>query len=142
MKDFSIEIGGAVRVLRFTSKDGIALHKRFGRSLNDLAWHGLLGYVDGVQTADFDPEVQIAILTAGIVRGGARVDEDLVTQWFDEHLAAGKLSGDLLWPALKAMLYSGIVGGKKRDLDEEVKEVLGKVPAAPATPAETPTMPE
>jgi hypothetical protein len=141
MKEYTVVLGGTERKLRFNSFDGVALYKRFKRPLQELLWQGVLGYGrDGQIGAGFDPEVQIAVLTAGLVRGGTRCNEDMVTQWFDTHLQAGKASGDLLWPAVKAFFYSGAATGVQVDL-EELAEQVGKTTSPVATDSAPATEP-
>lgn len=136
MKEYKVTLGGQERRLAYNSFDAIALFKRFGRPITDLLWKGVLGFgKNGKVGAGFDPEAQIAVLTAGLIRGGSRVTEELVTQWYDTHLQAHKPSGDLLWPAVKAFFYSGAATGVCMDLDEVAEEVGKEAPPAGATAA-------
>lgn len=126
MKVYEVEIGGKVRPLRYTSKDGVALFKRFGRPLTRLFLEDCLGLKAGEWTSDVNPEVQIAVLAVGL-----KVDEEKVYTWLDGLLQSGKPIGDVMAPAIKAAFYSGVVNGRSLDLDEVTKseedEAAGKV---------------
>lgn len=132
MKVYEVEIGGKVRPLRYTSKAGVALFKRFGRPLTRLFLEDCLGLRDKVWTGDVNPEAQIAVLATGL-----RVDEDKVCDWLDGLLKAGKPIADLLGPAIKAAFYSGIVNGKSLDLDEVTKDAEDEAGKAETSPEDS-----
>lgn len=105
------------RPLRYTSADGVALFKRFGRPLHALFMEDVAGYRDGKATAQFNPEAQVAVLAAGL-----KMPEERVSELLDKHLAMGGEAGDLLVPCIKAAFYSGILTGKSVDLDAKKED--------------------
>lgn len=127
-KTFEIEIGGKTRVLRFQLDDALTLQRRFKRSRTELVFRDVLGLepdAAGVFKGNvylFDIEVQIALLTLALRRGGSKVTEDQVTTWLDEHGQAGGEQADLIVPAAKCALYSSAITGKILDLDKKEDE--------------------
>jgi hypothetical protein len=148
MREFEVTIAGRTRPLKFTSKDAVTLQKRFGRSPAYLINSACLGFELGKVGADnkpirnvnlFDYEVQVALLTTALERGGSRpvLDEDDVMEAIDAHLAESEKNSlaDLLAPAIKCALYSGAVMQKRIDLDaiREADADAGKA-SKPAEP--------
>lgn len=141
MKTFTVVLGGAERRLRYTSPDAIALHKRFGRPLAQLIREDVLGVdADGNAARAFNPEAHVALLHLGLAHDIRRLDEAQVLAWLDELLAEGGDLETVVAEAAKAAYYSGIVYGRRVDIDEENARdkaaKAGKDPAAAMT-AET-----
>lgn len=112
------------RRVRYTSKDGIALQRRFGRSVAVLIQECLVGQSDdGVDTKLYDREVQIAVLHLGLAHDMPKVLEDQVVEWVDAELIAGRTIRDVVWPAYKAAMYAGLLG-RSIDVDEVYQKVM------------------
>lgn len=129
-KTFSIEFAGKTRPLRFTSKDGISLYKRFGRPLAKLLMEDCMGarfdergqLVTGsdskvVMGGDTNPEAQAVVIYAGLASTFPKLTEEKFLEQLDLHIASGGTMADWLWPAVKAAFYSGIVNGQSLDLE-------------------------
>ena len=132
MKTFFVTVGGRERQLRYTSEDALALKRRFGKSIlqlirDDVMAIGTVGDVTGV-TGDFDREVQVAFLHAGLARGGYQITEAKLNALVDKHcgpkdgdVGGGKI-GDFVMPAVRAAFYSGVVTGYSKDLEAVEEE--------------------
>ena len=110
--------------LRFTIRDGIELRKRLNRPGVQIM-RDLVGLDSAGQFAlTFDLEALAACIVVGI-RHQAKVTEDKVIGWIQEHLDNGKLLGDLAGPVVDAMNTDGCFGFK---LKNEETEEPGKEP--------------
>ncbi len=144
MKEFFITIGGKERRLRYPSADGIRLYQRFGKPLRELVRGDLMGLdADNKAARDFRPDVQLAFLHLGLAHDIPRLTEDQVLAWIDKHLEDGSDLEDFMAIAAKAAFYSGIVIGRRLDIDveqEKAQEQLseGKAPAAEETTTPAP----
>lgn len=145
MKEFQITVGGSERRLRYTSKDGVLLYQRFGKPLHPLIRDDALGLGrDGKPTRETRPDVQVALLFLGLRHDLPRLTEDQLSEWIDLHLEEGGDLADLVSIASKAAYYSGIVLGRRLDIDEESErtdEQLGKATAAKEAGGEAPAIP-
>lgn len=138
MKEFSITIGGRERRLRFTSRDAIDLYKAFGKPLVELVKYDLVGLDDeNKQMRTTRPDVQIAFLHRGLRHDNPRLTEDQVIDWVDRHLEAGLDIEELTVPAGKAAYYSGIVFGKRVDVDAEADRLAEQNGGGKASTGET-----
>lgn len=136
MKEFSVDLGGKVRPLKFHTLDALDLKKRFGKGARELIFEDTLGIPgkpgpDGRFVANAflqDQEVQLFVLFLALRRGGAKVSENQLIEWVDEYVKppaegeATKDFGDLVAPAAKAALYSGAITGRSLDIDEASEE--------------------
>lgn len=127
MKSFYVTINGQERQLRYSSEDGVALKRRFGKSLlrliqEDVMSIGIIGRKPAV-TGDFDRETQVAFVLAGLHRAGYQIPESKLMAAIDKHCGpkdgdhgGGKI-GDFVMPAVRAAFYAGVVTGSSLDLD-------------------------
>lgn len=142
MKTFTVHIGGKDRPVRYTSRDAIALKKRFNKALALLIFEDVLGINEGGQFSfNADREAQIAFLHVGLAQAGFKGREDQVLDWIDAYLAEGGAIGDFLLPAVNAAFYSGTATGKSVDFEAMVKAQQedvggGKAEGTTETPAE------
>lgn len=120
MKEFFVTLGGEERKVRFTSADGKALKRRFGKPLRELFFKDVLGCDDaGRMQGTYDLEALHAAITLGINAANRRkVSEDQVSGWCDEHMSpeAGGNLVEIAIPVVEAAFYSGIVVGRSVDL--------------------------
>ena len=121
-RQYSVLLAGREYPLRFTAKDGIALKRRFGKPLATLLREDVMGLAeepkpDGapgethwVPKGQFDLEVQVAFLHAGVVSGGAKLTEDKIMDYIQQHLDSAQHMGPIIQPLWKAVYISGITG--------------------------------
>ena len=116
--------------LRFTIRDGIELRKRLGRPGVQIM-KDLVGLDDAGKFAlTFDIEALAACLSVGI-RHQAKIGEDKIVSWIQEHLDNGKLIGDLAGPVVETMNLQGCFGFK---LKNDEPEEPGKDPTPETVP--------
>lgn len=158
MKEFVVDLGGKERRLRYTSRDAIALYKRFGRPVPALLLEDVWGLreapegPDGqkahVFTAHVNPEAQAAVLCLGLRQSEPRITEEMLLSWLDAFIEDGGNTHDLVTVAVKAFFYSGAANGKRTDLEEAAKKAIeglidakvseGKAQTAAETESPTP----
>lgn len=147
-KTFEVALGGKVRRLAFHQRDAIELKKRFGETPHRLLFMRALGLdfegakatgkLPQMNPALFDPEVQYAVLSRALLRGGWNVTEDKVIDLVDEAIQAGEgkvSAADFIAKAVYCAFYSGAVTGSQVDLDarpteSESEEDAGKETAS------------
>lgn len=143
MREFTVELGGQQRKLRYTTTDAIALKKRFGKPAGRLCTQDVLGRgPDGKRNGDIDPEAQVALVALGLSHEGTRFSDDQVAEWFDEHMLAGKPIGEILQEAVNAAFYAGICTGSSVDLKKLVEEAEAEAAKAKGAKATPPAGPE
>ena len=104
--------------VRFTIRDGIELRKRLNRPGVQIM-RDLVGLDSAGQFAlTFDIEALAACIVVGI-RHQAKVTEDKVITWIQEHVDNGKLLGDLAGPIVEAMNTDGCFGFKLKSEEPE-----------------------
>jgi hypothetical protein len=120
MKTYHVTIRGQERLLRFTSADAVALKRKHGKTVLRLIREDVLAQdLDGNLTGDTDIEVQASLVATCLQRGGMKVTELEVLQFFDELFLSENPDariGDLVMPAVAAAFYSGAVTGRSKDI--------------------------
>jgi hypothetical protein len=130
MKEFTVSLGGRERRVRYTSKDGIALEKAFGKSVPLLLQHDLVGQQGGrIDVTLYRREVQVRVLFLGLVHDWPKLIEDQVYDLVDAELLKGRTIRDIVWNAYKAALYAGLTG-RSIDVDTVVEALAEDEKAA------------
>lgn len=121
-REVYVTLGGAERLLHFTTHDAITLQRRFGKKPKQLLREDIApseivdrdGEVKRILSGEFSPEVVCAALYLGIVRAMPSrerrgISESDVIDWFDEGcrtVGAGVFINKLC----DAILLDGITG--------------------------------
>ncbi len=111
MKEFTVTLGGKDRRVRYTSRDGVALEKKFEKPVPTLLLHDLVGQVGGkVDVTLYRREVQVHVLFLGLLHDWPKLIEEQVYDLVDAELLKGRTIRDIVWNAYKAALYAGLTG--------------------------------
>lgn len=109
-REIYVEIGGKERRLKYTTREGIELKRRFGKTPKRLLHEDIAPSENGRPTADFDPEVVVAALYMGLRHELGRKDtEATVEQWFDVACKAG-VAIHVVNQIVDAVMLDGITG--------------------------------
>lgn len=113
-REVFVRLGGADRQLKFTTREAIALQRRFGKTPKRLMSEDIAPSIEGpkgerVPTNDFNPEVVCAALHLGIARNN-KPSEDQVIRWFDDECKSEDGASPVLNQLCDAMMLDGITG--------------------------------
>lgn len=134
-KEYSVELGGKKRVLRYTRAERIEIENRFGCDIRDFVYEKAFPLRDGKPTLGGRLECQEALIWYGLRHNGPKVTEEWVSQQLTELVSKGGSIYAPLSQAIVALLASGVMGWNPpiaEDAAEETDE--GKEDAAPAAP--------
>ena len=138
-KEYSVELGGKSRPLKYTRKERIEIENRFDCDIRDFVYVKAFPLVDGKPTGGGRIECQEALIFYGLRHSGPRIKEDVVSQWLQEEVDAGRSIYTPLSQAILALLASGVMGWTPPLEMLEDDEGKGEAGAAPAVKAQETT---
>lgn len=122
MKEFQVTFGGKERTLKYASADMKALQRQFGFGAPaDFIFGQVLGItVNPPSNTNWDISAQHEFLAKGISRGsGKSFVATHVEEWWDRALAEGVNLKAILWEAVRAAYYAGVVTMESWDIEEK-----------------------
>lgn len=128
MKDFSVTFGGKDRPLKYTSKDMKELQRTFGF---DSPVSFVIGSVLGVNISlgsntQWDIRAQHEFLAKGLARGAGRpITADHVEGWWDDAIANSIPIKPILWEAVRAAYWAGVLTMESVDIEAEGRDLKG-----------------
>ena len=109
-REVFVKLGGEDRRLRFTTREGIELKRRFNKTPKRLLHEDIAPSANGRPTLDFDPEVVVAALFLGLRHELRRKESEVtVEQWFDVACKAGE-AVLIVNQLVDAIMLDGITG--------------------------------
>ncbi|MEY4955956.1 MAG: hypothetical protein RL409_213 [Gemmatimonadota bacterium] len=139
-KEYSTELGGKKRVLRYTRAERIDIENRFECDIRDFVYERAFPMRDGKPTGGGRLECQEALIWYGLRHNGPKVTEEWVSQQLTDEVAKGGSIYAPLSQSIVALLASGVMGWNPKMADEEEAAEEGKEDAAPAGPVAAPAL--
>jgi len=143
-KEYTVDLGGKIRRLRFTHADSRAFYREFKKPMHELFFGDVLGIRDGVLGVAMNPAAQFAVLLAGLKNDFPNLNEQALDKWVADFLVGGGTMADLATECMRAACAAGVVNGRVFDFDEMVQglvEDLGKAPMTNETETDLPPEP-
>ena len=109
-KEYSIELGGRSRVLRYTRQERVEIEARFDCDIKDFVYTKAFPLVDGKPTLGGRIECQEALIFYGLRHNGPKITEEGVSKWLQDMVAKGGSIYAPLSQSIVALLASGILG--------------------------------
>ena len=133
MEAFTVELGGAERVLKYTIKERREMEKRFGCSLLDLMIKRAFPYDDkGNPTGAGEWEPQMALLYYGLRHAGKSMTESKVEEWVTDAINHERNVHEFVITCVAAIFASGVLGFIKDFRAKPEDEEPGKAESAEA----------
>jgi hypothetical protein len=132
-KEYSVELGGKKRALRYTRAERVEIEQRFNTDIRDFVYVSCFPMRDGKPTLGGKLECQEALIFYGLRHNGPKVTEEWVSQHLQELVAKGGSIYAPLSQAIVALLASGVMGwNPPLSSEDEAEDDEGKEAAAPA----------
>jgi len=127
-KEYTVELGGRKRTLRYTRAERNEIEQRFDCDLRDFVYEKAFPMRDGKPTLGGRLECQEALIFYGLRHSGPKVTEESVSKELQDLVAKGGSIYAPLSQAIVALLASGVMGWTPplaEDEDDEGKEDAG-----------------
>lgn len=129
-KEYTVELGGKKRTLRYTRAERVEIESRFGCDLRTFVYERAFPMVNGKPTLGGQLECQEALIWYGLRHNGPKMTEEWVSQQLQELVAKGGSIYIPLTQAVVSLLASGVMGWTApMPEDEGGEEEEGKEPA-------------
>jgi len=135
-KEYSIELGGRKRVLRYTRAERVEIEQRFNTDLRTFVYEMAFPVKEGKATLGGRIECQEALIYFGLRHNGPKVTEEAVSKDLQDLVAKGGSIYQPLSQAIVALLASGVMGwnpplASEAEEEDEGKEAGGQMVIAP-----------
>lgn len=134
-KEYSVDLAGKTRVLKYTRKERVEIEQRFNCDLRTFIYEKAfpLG-ADNKPTGGGVLVAQEALLYYGLRHAGPKVTEERVSEWLQQEAETTKRPFiTIVVQAVLALLSSGVLGftpNLESEEDDEGKEQAAEKPAA------------
>ena len=135
-KQYTIELGGRTRTLKYTREERREIEARFDCDLRSFVYEKCFPMKDGKPTMGGRLDCQEALIWYGVRHAGPRVTQESISKDLEKLVEGGGSIYAPLSTCIVALLASGVMGWTPPVETEEEGEDEGKEDAAPAAPAE------